>query len=117
MQHAVKLMNGDSSLEFGKTVRAHRRKLGLNQEQYGKRFEVNRITVSRWEAGTATPAGDHMTRLLGEIQASDSETIETNEDTYQLLLPLDRLVGLELRISPGKADGVEFQARARRIAS
>jgi transcriptional regulator with XRE-family HTH domain len=108
-------MNPTNGVEFGKKVREHRKRLGLNQQQYGERFEVNRITVNRWEAGTTIPDGDHMTRLLEEIRAGEAQAIEKEEDTYQLSLPLEELVGLELKISPGTADSVQFQARWRRL--
>lgn len=41
-----------------------RARAGLSQAQLADAIGVDRVTVSRWEAGTRTPRGRHLTEYL-----------------------------------------------------
>jgi DNA-binding XRE family transcriptional regulator len=106
-------MNGDLT-DLPQRIKRYRRSVGENQTEFGKRFGVQRLTVTKWEKGTR-PNSDHLpqlTQLLSDREAAQGESL-----TYQLLLPFDQPINLELRVSAQKADTIHFEARLRRKVS
>jgi transcriptional regulator with XRE-family HTH domain len=57
----------------GEKIRAARKRLGETQEQFAKRFGVDRATISRWEASGIPHKGPGralMVRVLAELRLS-----------------------------------------------
>lgn len=92
-------------------IRALRARLGgLNQTEFGKRYEVNQVTVSHWEKGVHTPRREHLRRLR-------ADGLEENGEGWQMDLPFERTFVVELRIGPQRADSVRVQLRLKELAN
>lgn len=92
-------------------IRAFRKARKESQEEFGRRFEVTRLTVINWEKGTR-PNRDHherLVRLLGEV---DEE--KRTDGGFQLRLPFDAPVDLALRISPQQENSIHFDIQVIR---
>lgn len=96
-----------------------RKRLGETQETFGERFQVRKLTVNHWESGTATPKHEHLNLLnllfrdvLGE---EDESTVESA--TYQLILPFDKPVNIDVRLSPNRATNVRCAVQISRRVS
>jgi transcriptional regulator with XRE-family HTH domain len=70
-------------------VRELRRRLGMNQEAFGRLFGVDQSTVSRWESGRQIPEGATLIRMaemaqqsprefLGEVEIKAASTINVS---------------------------------------
>jgi transcriptional regulator with XRE-family HTH domain len=103
-------VDGPPHIEFGRQVKAHRKRLGLNQTDYGKRYGVNQITVSKWETGIFRPAEEHMKKLKADF-------LKTDERECQLSLPFEQTFVLELRIGPHRAGSVDVRLQLRDLAN
>lgn len=103
-------MNGEP-ISLAEKIKRHRQSLGESQERFGERFGVQRLTVGNWERGT-TPNGKHLTALNRQLDGQAEEQGESL--TYQLLLPFDRPINLELRVSPQRADTIHLEVQLKR---
>jgi transcriptional regulator with XRE-family HTH domain len=103
-------MNGELN-DLPQRIKRYRRSRGESQETFGKRFGVQRLTVTNWEKGTQ-PNSNHRPQLIQLL--GDKEEAEGEGTTYQFLLPFDQPINLELRVSAQKADTIHFEARLRR---
>jgi DNA-binding XRE family transcriptional regulator len=95
-------------------IRSHRRRSGESQENFGKRFGVRRLTVINWEKGVR-PSSRHLPQVIEELNAE--EDVRSEELTYQLLLPFDQPIHLDLKVLPQTADTIHFEVRLKRNAS
>lgn len=93
-----------------------RRRLGETQEKFGERFRVRKLTVNQWETDVATPKHEHLTILNGLFQRILGEEDESKIETaaYQLLLPFDQPVNIDLRMSPNTAETLRVAVEIRR---
>ena len=114
-------MSDQSSLEFGQRIRHYRERKGWTQTLAATVMGVQRTSLNRWENGRETPCGTNMTKLrdhLGiPIGTYEDRDAPSEGQAYQLLLPFDRPIELELRVNPKRADTVQFQVRLKDIAS
>jgi transcriptional regulator with XRE-family HTH domain len=108
-------MNGRSSPEYGQRIRDHRRRLGHTQEELAQRIGVTRPAVNRWETKGIIPTGEHITRLAEYLSTGPESQDESH--TYQLVLPFDQPINLELRVSPHRADAIHFRVQLKSLAS
>jgi transcriptional regulator with XRE-family HTH domain len=104
-------MNGPPSAQ---EIRRYRKSLGESQKSFGKRFGVKRLTVGNWERGTV-PNSKHLPPLTQEM--NERGKAKGEEGTYQLILPFDQPISLELKMSPQKAETIHFEVRFKRTAS
>jgi DNA-binding XRE family transcriptional regulator len=102
-------MNGELN-DLPQRIKHYRRNLGESQETFGKRFGVKRLTVTNWEKGTQ-PNSNHRPQL---IQLLSDKGAQGEGTTYQLLLPFDQAINLEVRVSAQKADTIHFEVQLRR---
>ena len=58
----------------GASIRAHRKRAGLNTGQYGRLLGVRRGTIENWENERTTPRPRHLVQLT-ELLAQDPEQI------------------------------------------
>ena len=57
----VKLVGSD---KFGERLKHFRKKMGLNQKNFGKSLGVSLATITRLERGVFKPQGDFLTKLV-----------------------------------------------------
>lgn len=62
--------------QIGQGIAAHRKQLGLSQDELGRRIGVTRQAVSRWESGTALPSVDNMVELSRALEISVDELLQ-----------------------------------------
>jgi transcriptional regulator with XRE-family HTH domain len=110
------------SSEMGSALREVRKELGLTQEELSENLDINRITLSRWEAGTQpvspgpllkwcqaleliAPLNEAMVRvvnfpaeLLARLQANPEEIFKLNPDQFENLIA-DRLEAMGFEVS------------------
>ena len=103
--------------KLSRRIRRYRTEKRLTQTELGKAVGVKRIAVSRWENDQATPEGANLMRLEELLERTGESNAEEQGTVQQLLLPFDRPMVLELRMSPQKADSVQFQVRLKDVAS
>lgn len=96
-----------------------RRRLGESQQVFGERFKVKQLTVTQWERGEFNPRPEHLSALneifrdmLGEEDDSKTETA-----AFQLLLPFDQPVQMDLRVFPSSAKAVRCAIEIKRKIS
>jgi transcriptional regulator with XRE-family HTH domain len=111
--HDVFSCGVEQELNLGQRIRRYRKQMGESQEAFGRRFGVKRLAVANWEKG-ATPNGKHLPEVERLIR--DGETRSTESVTYQLLLPFDEPINLEVRMSPRHADTIHFEVQLKRKA-
>jgi transcriptional regulator with XRE-family HTH domain len=102
-------MNGEPN-GLGQRIRRCRRTLGENQEVFGARFGVKRLTVINWESGTQ-PNGSHLPTLTQLLKEEEAKQTHTESRTYQLQLPFDQPINLELRVFPQRADTIHVEVQ------
>lgn len=92
-----------------------RHRLGEEQKDFGKRFDVKRWMVNQWERGKALPKSEHLAKLQELFRSilGDEEETQVKRVTYQLLLPFE----LDFRMSPHGADKMNFTLQVKRKAS
>ena len=93
-------MNGQANKEFGRKIRECRRHLGWSQIEAAKRMNVQRTSLNRWENGHEMPRGENMTKLHDHLNVPIGMGIAEETTMYQLLLPFDKPIGVELRMAP-----------------
>jgi transcriptional regulator with XRE-family HTH domain len=109
-----------SGVELGHRIRKLRRTLQkkagtkMTQTEFGNRYGVNQVTVSRWEKGLHRPENEHLQKLVDD-GLYESEASE--EGSYQMDLPFDRTFVVELKIGPQRADSVSLKLRLRELAN
>jgi hypothetical protein len=83
---------------------------------FGARFNVKKLTVSKWESGEFTPKHEHLALLNSLFQQVLGEEDDPNVETaaYQLLLPFDQSVNVDFRVSPHSAESVRLAVAVRR---
>jgi len=101
---------------FGQTIRTCRTRLGLSQDKVARSLGVTRAALNRWENERAMPTPEHMAKLvehldirIGPIRASESQV-------HQLLLPFDPPINVELRLTPQRADTIQFLLQLKDLA-
>lgn len=65
-------------------IKARRKELKLSQEALGKRVGVTKATVSQWENGITSPAGENMHKLCKALNASSSFLLYGVEEKKKL---------------------------------
>ncbi len=60
-----------------------------------------------------TKLHDHLGVLIGTQEDNSSRS----ESVYQLTLPFDQVINLEVRVGPKRADAVQIQVQLRSLAS
>lgn len=113
-------MSRKQTPEFGLRIIRCRKKIGWTQFTAAEKMGVQRTSLSRWENGHEMPSGENMTKLrdvLGVPIGSNEDLDAPEPTTYQLLLPFDRPIGIELKVAPQRADTVQFQVQLKNLAS
>jgi transcriptional regulator with XRE-family HTH domain len=105
-------------LTIAEKIALTRRRLGETQEAFADRFNVQPLAVNKWESGESTPRGERGAALNQLFQTVLHEGSESQMESaaYQLLLPFDEPVKIDLRISPHSSDRVRFAVEIRRRA-
>ena len=98
----------DKTLTLAEKILVSRNRLGEDQKTFGKRFGVSRYAVKDWERGATQPR--HLEKLreifaqmLGDEDEESHESVE-----YQLILPFDEALKLELRVQPQSETAVRL---------
>ena len=60
---------------LGETIKAHRTRCGMSQEQLAERLQVSRQAVSKWETGTAEPSTSNLLALAKAFNISPEELL------------------------------------------
>ena len=105
-------------LTIAEKIALTRKRLEENQDTFGERFKVKKLTVHQWEDGVYEPSPEHlplMHKLFLEVLKDDESELETS--TQQLFLPFGAPVKIDFRISPHSADRVRFDVEVRRKIS
>lgn len=114
-------MGRESTSQFGRRIRAYRQKQGWTQTHAAKLMDVQRTSLNRWENGKEMPNGENMTKLRDHLKlpigTHEDVDQQTAESVYQLILPFNRAVGLELRVIPKTAATVQIQVQIKNLAS
>ena len=114
-------MSDRKSSEFGQRIRDYRRRRGWTQTHAAVVMGVQRTSLNRWEQGREMPSGRNMAKLCDHLRIpiGTSEDVDAPSEgrTYQLLLPFDQPLELELKVSPKRADTVQFQVQLKGVAS
>lgn len=98
--------------DLAQRIKDCRLNLRESQKVFGKRFGVTHLAVGNWERGTR-PHRRHETALV--LLLKDAHTKEQHHDpTYQLQLPFDQPINLELKISPQRADTLQVELHLKR---
>jgi transcriptional regulator with XRE-family HTH domain len=101
--------------EFGQRIRHYRRQKGWSQAQAATEMGVQRTSLNRWEKGREMPCGANMTKLRDHLNmpigSNEGPEAPDNGQVYQLLLPFEQPIDLELRVTPKRADAVQFEVR------
>jgi transcriptional regulator with XRE-family HTH domain len=113
-------MSRERTTEFGLKIARCRRRRGLTQFQAARIMGVQRTSLSRWENGREMPCGENMTKLRDHLDVPIGSTDEVEIPqviTYQLLLPFDQPIGIEVKVAPGRQNSVQFEVQLKNIAS
>jgi transcriptional regulator with XRE-family HTH domain len=102
-------MNPHSN-DLAQRIRRCRQNLQESQSQFAKRFGVTPLAVGNWERGTP-PRRKHLTHLTPLLE--DSGHAQSESLTYQLQLPFEQPIDLELRISPQRADTIHLEVQLK----
>lgn len=90
-------------MTVGEKIQAHRKRLGLSQEELGKRLCVSRQTVSLWEKDQTLPTIDNLMQLKTVFCVSVDDLLDENEavinqeepaEAYQFTFSMDELHAL-----------------------
>ena|SRR5258706_9932558 len=103
-------------LPISEQIKSFRRRLNENQGTFGARFGVTALTVGNWERGVFEPSSRHLSRVTAAMTQPQS-TAERVGIPYQLELPFDQPIELELRITARSADTVRCEVRVISRAS
>ena len=64
---------------LGETIKRHRTRCGMSQEQLAERLQVSRQAVSKWETGTAEPSTSNLLALAKAFGISPEELLRDLE--------------------------------------
>ena len=64
---------------LGETIKAHRTRCGMSQEQLAEGLQVSRQAVSKWETGTAEPSTSNLLALAKAFGISPEELLRDLE--------------------------------------
>ncbi len=95
---------------LGQRIRLHRVSRGETQEEFAVRLGVCRSTVTNWERGILP---EPFATLIQEIEDAQ----RAGGQTYQLSLPFDDPMDLEVRIYPKKPDSIRLEVDRKQKAS
>ena len=70
-------MYGKPHTRWGGIIAARRRQANLSQADLAARIGVRRATISAWEADRASPRGQSMQLLIGELGITGEELVRT----------------------------------------
>lgn len=70
-------------MEVGNRIQFYRKRLGMSQEELGKKLFVSRQTVSLWEKGQTMPTIENLIRLKEIFGVSIDDIIGSNENVQQ----------------------------------
>jgi len=93
-------------------IREVRKRAGLTQEEFGKKFGVEKITIIRYEKGDTLPDYKFLSAFLREFKVSPNELFEENlTPPWQSIQPIIHLVGpLEKAPDPKKVRIEDYYA-------
>jgi transcriptional regulator with XRE-family HTH domain len=107
--------------QFGQRIRRYRKRKGWSQTQAATEMGVQRTSLNRWENGREMPCGANMTKLRDHLDmpigSNEGREAADDREVHQLLLPFDRSIDFELKVTPKSADAVQFEVRLKHIAS
>lgn len=103
------MIAASSATELGERIRLHRIRRGETQQELADRLGIHRSTINKWENGQLQE------ELAALIQEMDSET-DADGKTFQLSLPFDDPMDLEVRIYPKKPDSIRLEVERKRKA-
>ena len=105
----------DKPLTLAEKILLARHRLKEDQKAFGNRFGVSRYAVKDWERDATKPTR-HLDKLreifaqmLGDDEQGDYESV-----AYQLVLPFEEPLRLELRILPRNEKSVSLGILGRR---
>ena len=64
-------------MSLGERIGAHRKRMGISQEELGHRMGVSRQAVSKWETGRAVPDMENLLALARLFGVPVSELADT----------------------------------------
>lgn len=70
-------------MEVGNRIQLYRKKLGISQEELGKKLFVSRQTVSLWENGQTMPTIENLIHLKEIFGVSIDDLLFSNDDVIQ----------------------------------
>jgi len=91
---------------LGERIRHYRQSLGETQDQLAERLGISRATLINWEHGKL-PAG------IGKLIEEMHEAERTSGRVYQLQLPFDDPIDLEVRISQKRATSIRLDVERK----
>lgn len=87
----IKLQEGGILMTVGENIQKYRKKLGMSQEELGKKLLVSRQTISLWEKNQTLPTIDNLMRLkeifhvsIDEILNIDNKPDKANKDVHEV---------------------------------
>ena len=68
-------------------IREVRKRAGLTQEEFGKKFGLEKLTIIRYEKGDTLPDYKFLSTFLGEFKVSPNELFEDSLQTIHSVKP------------------------------
>jgi DNA-binding XRE family transcriptional regulator len=100
--------------DLSKRIKHYRRTLGENQTDFGKHFEVTRLTVGSWEKGTV-PNSKHLPLIMERLTSAEDKP--GHESSHQFTLPFNQPIDLAVKISPQASQTIYFEVWIKTKAS
>ncbi len=97
------------ALALAERIKLHRIRQGETQEDLADRLGVHRSTINKWENGGLP---EELATLIQEMDAS----ADIEGKTFQLSLPFDDRIDLELRVYPKKPDSIRLEVERKQKA-
>ena len=103
-------------------IKQRREEIGDTQTQFANKMGVPRSTVSNWERGVMPHYLPDLVRYLSEspstpqpltVQEPAADIPMAQEEIFQLRLPFESAINLEVRIAPQRANTVRFAVQWR----
>jgi transcriptional regulator with XRE-family HTH domain len=103
-------------LNLAEKIAVTRGRLRETQETFAARFGVRALAVTNWENGKSEPKKKHRPALdqLFRSVLDEEDDSEFESASYQLQLPFDEPVKIDIRFSPLAADRVRLGMQIRR---
>lgn len=96
----------ESTKSLAERIRLYRQANEETQQQLADRLGISRGTLINWEKGEFPPG-------LGKLVEEMYEAEKTAGQTYQLKLPFEQPIDLEVRISPRRATAIRLDVERR----